>query len=83
MNRELKKLVTAAKRASRKTRCGYYPMAPSIGLTDREIARHDPALEANAIAAKALREAGLVEEAKYHERMRDTHSWVVNRVGRY
>jgi hypothetical protein len=82
MNRALEKLVNAANRASQKTRFGCYPMAPSVGITEREIARHRPAMEACAIAAKALKEAGDPRASEY-ERAREDHSWVVHRRGAF
>lgn len=83
MERALKKLVTAANRASSRTRFGHYPMAPSVGLSDKEIERHRPALEANGAAAKALEAAGLVEDATFYKKMVESHSWVVNRRGTF
>lgn len=82
MNRALEKLVNAANRASNKTRFGCYPMAPSVGLSDREIAKHRPAMEACAAAAKALKDAGDARAAEY-ERAVESHSWVVHRRGSF
>lgn len=81
MKRELKKLCTAAWKASHKTKFSCYPMAPALGLSDKEVAKHRPALEAHAKAAKALKEAGLLTEAQEHEKMKDSHSWAANRIG--
>ncbi len=83
MNKELKKLITAANRASDKTRFGHYPMAPSVGLSDREIARHRPALVAHGVAARALEAAGFKAEATEHLRAVQEHSWVIHRRGAF
>lgn len=82
-DRELKQLVTKAHRLSQKTKFGPYPMAPSVGLTEREVERHRPAMDACFAAAKALVEAGRGDEARELERAGQSHSWVVRRRGTF
>lgn len=83
MNKELKRLIVAADRASNRTRWGYYPMAPSIGLSEREIQLHQKAMDAHGAALEAAEQAGLESEVRIQKRAIDNHSSVVNRVGNY
>jgi hypothetical protein len=83
MDKLTKRLVDKANRASDKTRWGHYPMAPSVGLSEREIDRHSVALEAHATAAKACEAAGLPEEARVHRQAVEQHSWVTQRRGAF
>lgn len=81
MDRGLKKLATAAWRASRKCKWSCYPMAPGLNLTDREVSRHRPALEAHGVAAKAFKAAGMEAECREHEAVLRRHSDVIHGVG--
>lgn len=83
MDKSIKKLVTFSKRLSRKTKFGRYPMAPSQGLTDKEIALHRPAMAAHYAASNALREAGYEADADEHLMFAENHSWVVQRRGAF
>jgi hypothetical protein len=83
MDKNLKSFITAANKASSNTRWGCYPMAPSIGLTEREISQHQKALEAHGEAYEALLVAGYTEEAELHKKAFDRHSWVTLRIGNY
>ncbi len=79
--KHIQQLVKAANKASMQCRWGYYPMAPSIGLTDKEIDKHSIAIEKHGVAKDALNNAGFSNEAETHSRIIDSHSWVVQRVG--
>lgn len=81
MDKQLKRLIAAANRASSKTRWGSYPMAPSIGLSEREIQLHQKAMEAHWIAMEAAKKAGLEAEVLTQQRAIDNHSLVTTRVG--
>jgi len=83
MSKTLNRLITAADKASSKTRWGYYPMAPSIGLSEREIQLHQKALDAHGVALEAAKELGIEAEVRIQQRAIDFHSDVVNRVGNY
>lgn len=83
MDKALRLLVAKANKASSVVRWGCYPMAPSIGLTDKEISLHAKAMQAHGTAELALIEAGLVEEASKHRKAIDSHSWVVNKLGNF
>lgn len=83
MDKELKRLIAAADRASNKTRWGYYPMAPSIGLSEREIQLHQKALDAHGAALEAAEKVGLESEVRIQKRAIDNHSWVTTRVGNF
>jgi hypothetical protein len=83
MDKTLNRLITAADRASSKTRWGCYPMAPSIGLSEPEIQLHHKAIETHGLALDAAKEAGLEAEARIQQRAIDNHSWVTQRVGNY
>ena len=81
-NKQLEALVRGADRASSKTRFGCYPMAPSMGLTDKQIAAHGAAQAACLAALEALR-ASNDSRADLYERAVESHSWVVNRRGAF
>jgi hypothetical protein len=83
MSKELQRLILAANNASDQAHFGPYPMAPSIGLTEKEIRKHAVACEKHDLAAKALVDAGFLKEAIVHKKACENHNWVVNKVGNH
>ena len=81
MNKQLQRLIDAANKASNRTRWGIYPMAPSVGLSEKEISLHQKAVEAHSKAYQALIQAKFQDEAELHQKAIDNHSWVTQRLG--
>lgn len=83
LTNHLKRLIDKANKSSNKTRWGCYPLAPSIGLSEKEISLHQKAAQDHAVAYQALVEADLLPEAETHQKAMDNHNLVVQRVGNY
>jgi len=79
----IKKLIAQAHAIASKCKFGHYPMAPSVGLSEKQIGAHKIAKTAYSAVIEALTAAGRIDETHEFRKYIEEHSWVTSRRGAF